>query len=398
MKRSHERGQVLPLIGLALATTMGFGGVAVDVGYWEFQQQAQQSATDAAAIGGAQQLVHSNCTGGANAKAAALADAASNGFPNGGNIVVSANSPPTSGPFSGNACAVSVSITANHVSSFFAKLFGAPNGVTESTQGVATVAASNYGACIYLLSPTVETNMNGANIQGPGCAIDINDTINFNGATVKSPYIGYAGPAPNINGSTFQLATPAPMLPIADPCPGIAGCSYVANNPPSQSNCTSFNGNGWTGTLSPGCYSNLNLNGANVTFSPGTYVLSSSSNFNGATLNGSGVTFYVPAGASAPNFNCDSGAHLSPPSSGNLAGVLYYQVPSNTNSPNFNGTQNSYSGLIYAPGATSANFNGSAGNYVVLVFGAANYNGSVAWDFATPAPGQALVKQAVLSQ
>ena len=164
-----------------------------------------------------------------------------------------------------------------------------------------------------------------------------------------------------------------------------------------SANCTAFNGNGYNGPVAAGCYSNLNLNGATVTMS-GTYVLSGTSNFNGATINGSNVTLYVPAGATPPNFNGDRGASLSPPSSGNYNGVLYYQAPSNTASPNFNGTQNSYSGLIYAPGSTSANFNGSAGTYVVLVFGAANYNGSTAWDFATPAPGQALVKQVVLAE
>ena len=32
---------------------MGFAGIAVDVGYLEYRQQAQQTATDAAAVGGA---------------------------------------------------------------------------------------------------------------------------------------------------------------------------------------------------------------------------------------------------------------------------------------------------------------------------------------------------------
>jgi hypothetical protein len=397
MRRNHERGQVLPLIGLTLATLTGFGGIAVDVGYWEYQQQAQQNATDAAAIGGAQQLVKSNCTGGSNAKAAALADATTNGFPNGGNVSVSPNSPPSSGPFANNSCAISVTITSNHVASYFSRLFGVPNGVQESTQGTAIVGSPAAGACIYLLSPTVATNLNSANVDGPGCAIDVNDTINFNSSTVKSPFIGYAGPAPNETGTTFTLATPQPMLPIADPCPGIAGCSYLANNPPSTSGCTSFSGNGYHGALPSGCYSNLSLNNANVTLS-GLYVLTGSSNFNGATFSGTNTTFYVAAGASPPNFNGDAGASLSPPSSGNYNGVLYYQVPSNTGNPNFNGTQNSYSGLLYAPGATSANYNGTAGTYVVLVFGAANYNGSTAWDFATPPPGKALVKQVVLAQ
>ena len=56
-----QAGQTLPLVALWLMVLMGFGGLAVDVGYWEYQQREQQSATDAAAIGGAQQLVYAGC-------------------------------------------------------------------------------------------------------------------------------------------------------------------------------------------------------------------------------------------------------------------------------------------------------------------------------------------------
>ena len=44
--RHRERGQVLPLIALCLAVLMGFAGVAVDVGYWEYQQREQQNAAE----------------------------------------------------------------------------------------------------------------------------------------------------------------------------------------------------------------------------------------------------------------------------------------------------------------------------------------------------------------
>jgi len=88
---------------------------------------------------------------------------------------------------------------------------------------------------------------------------------------------------------------------------------------------------------------------------------------------------------------------LSPPTSGSENGVLYYQAPANTGSPNFNGSSNSYSGLLYAPNATSVNFNGASGGYVVLVFGATNFNGSNAYDFASPS-GQSLIKKAVLAE
>ena len=128
---------------------MGFAGISVDVGYLEYRQQAQQSATDAAAIGGAQQLAHNNCANPSGAVTAALADASTNGFTNGSNnVAISATSPPASGPFSGNACAVSVQITTSNVATYFSRLFGYPNGMAESTQAVGTVSAANNGACI----------------------------------------------------------------------------------------------------------------------------------------------------------------------------------------------------------------------------------------------------------
>jgi len=199
-----------------------------------------------------------------------------------------------------------------------------------------------------------------------------------------------------VNSANFTLATPAPMLSVADPCGEIPGCSYLTANPPSTASCISYNGNGYNGSLPSGCYSYLNLNGATVTMS-GTYVLTGSSNFNGANVTGSGVTLYIAAGGTAPNFN---GANVSftAPTTGNDAGVLYYQVPSNTSDPNFNGSSDYYNGLIYCPGATGANFNGSGGGYVVLVFGSWNYNGSGAVDFASPPPGGEIVRQAVLAQ
>ncbi len=92
-----------------------------------------------------------------------------------------------------------------------------------------------------------------------------------------------------------------------------------------------------------------------------------SSNFNGAMIDGSaGVTIYIPAGAST-NFNGVSPLTLAPQSTGSTyAGVTYFQVPSNTNTVNFNGSSASLSGLIYAPGAL-INYNGGQGKYVVLV-------------------------------
>ncbi|MGA8475621.1 MAG: pilus assembly protein TadG-related protein [Candidatus Cybelea sp.] len=395
MKRRGESGQVLPLIALCMASLMGFGGMAVDVGYWRYQQREQQSATDAAALGGAQQLLFSGCPNVSAATTAAQNDASSGGFPNGGNVAVNVSNPPPA-TFASDNCAVMVQITKQHVASLFTRVLGRATGVPESTQAVATLTGSGSG-CIYLLSTTTSSNFNGSTVNALKCGVLINDTANFNGAHIDVQSISYAGSAPNENGATFTQATPAPMLPVADPCSEIAGCSYLTANPQSSSGCMSFNGNGFNGTLNPGCYSNLNLNGANVTLNPGVYVLNGGSNFNGAHVTGSGVTIYVTANGTPPNFN-GANVTLSPPTSGSETGILYYQVPANTGSPNFNGSSNSYSGLMYAPSATSVNFNGAAGGYVVLVFGATNFNGSNAQDFAASPPGQSLIKKAVLAE
>ncbi|HEX3370222.1 MAG TPA: pilus assembly protein TadG-related protein [Candidatus Cybelea sp.] len=385
-----ERGAVLPFVAIALTVVLGFAGMSIDVGFLEYRQQQQQNAADAAALGGAQALAHTSCTSPTAGYNAAITDAANNGY---ASQYVTVNTPPSSGPYANNACAVAVQITQAQ-RTFLSNLFH-PGGMKETTQAVGTAVKTGPG-CIYLLSMTQSSNLNGAHVVSPQCGIYINDSANFNSATVSALSIGYAGGAPNENGATFSVATPAPMLPVEDPCPEIVACEYLTNNPPSTTNCINYNGNGSSGPLAQGCYNNLNLNGANLTLA-GLYVLNGSSNFNGAHLSGSGVTFYVTSSGTAPNFN---GASISftPPSTGNYPGVLYYQVPANSQSPNFNGTSSNLQGLIYAPTPTSVNFNGAGGGYLVLVFGAVNLNGSSTYDFATPPPNQSYIYRGALTQ
>ncbi len=218
--QSSQSGQVLPLLAICLATLMGFAGLAVDVGYLEYYQQEQQTATDAAAVAGALQLARTSCSGAPAAEVAAQNDASTNGFSNGGNVTLSAANPPSSGPYANNSCAISVQITSTHVATFFARLFGYSQGMAETTQALG-VATNNGIGCVYLLSSTVTSIFNGDTVKAPGCGILINDTATFNGdPSFEAPYIGYAGGAPTENGTTFTLATPAPMETVSDPCPG----------------------------------------------------------------------------------------------------------------------------------------------------------------------------------
>ncbi len=379
---------------------MGFAGLAVDVGYLEYWQQQQQTVTDAAAVGGAQQLARSSCSGSTAAETAAQNDATSNGFPTGGNVLVTPVTPPSSGPYVGNACAISVQITTQHVSTFFARLFGYPTGMSETTSAVAAAVSNGLG-CIYLLKMSSSSTFNGDNFKAPQCGVLINDTASFTGDNpFEAAYIGYAGAAPTETGATFTEATPAPMPPVSDPCPEILGCAYLTANPPPTNSCISktYTG-GTTLDLPNGCYSSLVLNGVTNVVLAGEYTFNGSVTFNGvSSVTGTGVTLYVTASGTPPTFNGIANLSLSPPTTGDYPGVLYYQVSTNSGAPNFNGVSTSINGLIYAPDATNAIFNGTSGGYLVIVAGSATFNGSAAYDLATPPPGGSLVKDVVVAQ
>lgn len=388
-RRMGERGQVLPLVALCLAVLMGFAGMAVDVGYLEYQQRQQQNATDAAAVGGAQQFEYSGC-GTSAAYTAAQTDAANNGYTNGsGNVTVTAASPAPPSPYAGNNCAIQVTITSPHAT-FFTKLFGHSN-MPETTQAVATIEGAN--PCIVMLDQNQNDNFNGSTITAPQCDLQLNGTANFHSATVQAAAILEGDYAGSNNGGTFTGASPVESLPIPDPCPQVAGCAYLTNNPPATSPCLgTYSGS----PLAAGCYANLNLHGQTVTLSGGLYVFPGGSNFQGATFTGTGVTIYIPAGATT-NFN-NANFVLTPPTSGNYADVTYYQVASNTETLNFNGSNTNLQGMIYAPGA-QVNYNGSLGQYVLLVAGYGNFNSSNGLDFGAPGSGiPYILHQAVLVQ
>jgi hypothetical protein len=372
-----QRGQVLPFIGICLMVLMGVGAIAVDITYIDYQQMRMQSAADAAAVAGAQQLVTHGCPDQADAKTAAQNDSQIDNFVPSASVLVQVDNPPTitDGPYQGDNCAVYVNIKVPQTTTWFLRLFNAPSGIPVSVTAVAEMQTTNPG-CIYSLKPGVSSVFTGAIVNASSCGILLNNTASFSGATIKAQSIGYAGAAPT--GGTFPVATPTPMIETQDPCPEIAGCAAIVASPPSVSGCTA--GSLPTGgTLSPGCYSSLSLGGA-VALTSGTYVLSGTTTFaSGTTLTGTGVTFYVPAGATPPDFSpLGAGSSLSAPTStATYPNVLYYQVPGNIGNPNFAAPGlTSLSGLIYASGSTGAQYCCATGD-VVLVFGAMTFSSAV---------------------
>src|SRR6185312_11696025 len=77
-----RKGFVLVTLMVSLVVLLAFLGLSVDVGYMEYQKTRMQTAADAAALGGVQEI---KLAGSATAVAAAKTDAALNGFTDGRN-------------------------------------------------------------------------------------------------------------------------------------------------------------------------------------------------------------------------------------------------------------------------------------------------------------------------
>ncbi len=407
MRNTFSRGGVLPLVALCLAALLGFAGLSVDVGFLEYKQQAQQSATDAAAMGAAQQLVMKGCNGSASATTVADTDALSNAYGNGGNggnVAVSVHNPPLSGPYAGNNCAVSVTITSGKISTWFSRGFGFAGGATETTQAVGLVSYTGPG-CLYLLNTSQQNDLTNLNIQSPKCGIYMNTSANMSNSTINVSSLLYAGlgsSVNNVSGTTFQGASPAVSLPFADPCQNIPGCAYLTQNSPATSgysNNGNYNGTGqFIGSATQTTYYNtLTISGTNETVCGLIEITGNQFHLNGATINTcpSGVTFAMSSNTQDTNFgNCI--CNLTAPTSGNTANVVMWRTPSQSSAVDISHCTCAWTGALYLPTA-QVDVSNIGSTYSVLIFGQANFSNSSDFNDTIPSTGS-FVGTAVLAQ
>lgn len=111
---------------------------------------------------------------------------------------------------------------------------------------------------------------------------------------------------------------------------------------------------GQTVTLSPGRYSGGMWIGGNATvvMEPGIYVIGGDGlRINSARVSGEGVCLVIESGQ--VDFAGGGKVHLTPPTSGPLAGIVLAQMPSNTNEMRLaGGSELNVEGTIYVPTAT----------------------------------------------
>lgn len=356
-----DNGQAIVVGALCISLLLGFVSLAVEVGMLFAVQQGLQNAADSAAIAGVQELYYGDAT------AAAQADSARNGFTNNADgVTVTVSSPPSSGPNSGTSGFVEVIISKDQPV-WFMSLFG-HNTMTVTARSVSTLA--NNSNCIYALgtSGTDLTFSNGAQLDMSDCNIygESTDAADFSasgGSHVTAGAINLVGGS-SISGGAHVSPTPVTgVTALSDPL------GYLSAPTFSTSSCLADPNPGWKGgTFGPSvsggtiCYNGFTVsNGGSVTFSPGTYIINGTLSFNGgSTVTGTGVTFYLPPGASL-NIGNGTNFSLSAPTSGTYNGILFYQDRSNKTSESLVGGSKSYlEGILYFPDANLTLNNGSS--------------------------------------
>lgn len=372
----NESGQTLVMAAFCMALLLGFLALAVDVGLLFHARRVVQTATDSAAIAGAEEMAYGDVT------LAAQADAARNGVSNGvqGTSVV-VNRPPADGPYTGNPAYVEV-IASQPQHAYFMNVFGR-SSVGVVGRAVATLAPAQN--CIYTLgsSGTDLSVSGGSVVQTPGCGIIDNSSssnaLQLSGqSTLTAAYIGIVGNDSVSNGSALN---PTPMTgvgPINDPLASLAPPSFSTSSCLANPNF----GGGLTYTVGSGgttCYDGLTVaGGTTVHFNPGIYVINGAFSVSGgAALSGSGVTFYLPQGASV-SISGGGVLDLVAPSSGTYNGILFYQDRSDT-LPGLitGGAYSTLEGIMYFPSASLALNGGSSSQvYASVIAGALSISGS----------------------
>ena len=382
--RQGQRGQLLPLMAIGIIAVLGVVALAVDVGFWRYQQRLEQSAADSAAMAGAIQLNYPTAGSTSTPQLAAAASAKQNGFTDDagvGNEVVAVTAPyavtPSyagATPYPSNS-AVQVVVQRKN-QQFFSGIFGA----TTASSGARAVAVvqPDYSACLYQLDLTkgIGLTINGNKpLQTFKCGVVANGTINVPGY-VGTNSVGYwppnnPGGIPRQTFPTFGLSSPA-----TDPCARIAGCAFLTNQfatnqvpvapPPGAEDASKsliIKAPQNTGVAYV-----INCCATPVTFGPGgiyyvyggIYGVIAS---DGATIvNVNGGFKASGLGSGHPYFSAPSAVvtppDLPPPS----AGVAYFQPATNTNVVTLSGGGNGttyWNGLFYAPTASVTSNGGS---------------------------------------
>ena len=373
-----DAGQALVVVALGMVVILGFLGLGLDLGYLRMVKRQTQKAADAAAIAAAVELTYCGGTSNCSALQKAAQDALTeNNLPSSslftqcaatsGNLTITVNNPPcalgTADPHKGDTHYVEVVVSQVEPLTF-ARVFGVSKATVSARAEAALGGGSN---CVYALDPTDSATIAVDLLASVNSQCGIVDESSSNSslqcflASITGSQIGLVGGAStflcSVNPSPKNgIAVPSPADPLAYLAVPPGGPSYTCGTS-TKSPYTGYTGStgglvlNSTATLNPGVYcGGIQINnGANVTFNPGTYILTSPTSKTGtaagltvdigALATGTGVTFYNtlksgydggPIQFNFTSFTSGDGISFTAPASGTYQGILFFQDSSNT--------------------------------------------------------------------
>jgi hypothetical protein len=408
---TRKRGFVLVTFVVSATALLLFLGLAIDVGYLQLMKTRIQTAVDAAALGGAQQI---RMTGQSDAAAAARAEAAANGFTDGQDgVTVTVRTPPTSGYSNGDATAVEV-IVAKSVPAFFMELAGM---ASSSVQARAVAKRGGSTDSVYALdtgnTPAAFSTSGGSTavIHG-GIVVNSSNSAGLKvsgGSSVTATAARVVGGASVTGGSYMTPAastgvgiTPDPLASLS--APTVGSCNYTS---------LVINWAATTQYLNPGVYCRgISIgNGAVVVFNPGVYIIKGGglNIAGGTTVSGTGVTFYNSAASgytySPITFGGGATITLTAPTTGTYAGILFFQdraVSGGAASSLAGGANVRLEGTLYFP-TTAMTYSGGVtmpSAYTLIVAKTVTISGGVTLnnDFSSLPDGSPIKGSAMLSE
>ena len=311
-----SRGFILVLFTVLLSVMLLFAALALDGGLLYHQRRRVQIGADAAAMGGAFEILKGNP---ALIDGAAKNDAALNGFDDlDANVTVTVHHPPISGGWAGNNQFVEVIVRKDAWMTFSRALFGQTAAV--AARAVAG-AVETYDGCVLVMHPTARDalKINGNGELTANCGIMVNSTddnaidTTANACLQSQKWIGTAGHA-GIGGECVKPKPVSYALPMDDPLadlpePPIPATPYATGLQINSSICQNQSEPAqFIGTWPPftcdadGVYhhppgrydDNFKISDGTHVFEPGTFVLNTGLAITGnnTVVSGSGVTFF----------------------------------------------------------------------------------------------------------
>lgn len=415
-----ERGVVGIWMGLSVTTIVGVGALAVDMSSLYTTRGQLQHTADSAALAAVGALPdQAAATAAAQNYTEKNMPSAAHGTVMNGADITSGNWDAATLTFTAGGAPVNAyRVTArraqangNAAPTYFARALGFESADVSAAAIAAKLSVA--GACVTSLSPdgAASFDVGGtASVQTYDCNIQVNScdasalraqgNVTVNIVDLADPdnmtgEINICGGA-DIGGAATLTPTPNTNTgeQQTDPFEGTPKPDEELYNEQSDCDFTNFSATGDV-ALSPGVYcGGITLTGSGTaTFSGtggsldhGLYIIKDGSLSIGGTINaiGNGVTFFMTGEDANINFSGTADIGLTAPTTGPLAGFVFYSDPDNPSEDphQLRGTAlGGYNGFIYLPGAAlsmTGTANGTSGvsDCTVVVADTVSYDGT----------------------